>query len=90
MLITLYKGLFVSNYPNYIRNMFTFRSSKYNLRGNNILDLPKRNTTTYGLHSFTYLTAKLWNSLPDNLRTSKSLNEFKRNIFSVTNLCMYE
>ena len=66
MLITLHKGLFVSNYPNYIRNMFTFRSSKYNLSGNNISDLPKRNTTTYGLHSFTYLTAKLWNSLPIN------------------------
>ena len=85
MLITLYKGLFVSNYPSYLRNMFTFRSSKYNFRGNNILDLPKRNTTTYDLHSFTYLVAKLWNSLPDNLRTSESLNEFKRNIFSITN-----
>ena len=33
MLITFYKDLFVSNYPSYIRNMFTFRSCKYNLRG---------------------------------------------------------
>ena len=46
--------------------MFTFRSFKYNLRGSNILDRPKRNTTTYGLYSFIYLTAKLRNSLPDN------------------------
>lgn len=53
---------------------------------NNILDLLKQNRTTYGLHTLTYLTAKLWNSLPDNIRTSESLNESKRNIYSVTNV----
>ena len=40
---------------------------------------------TVSIPAFTYLIAKLWNSLPDNLRTSESLNEFKRNFFSVTN-----
>ena len=34
-----------------------------------ILSLPDPKTTTYGLHSFSYLAAKLWNSLPESLRT---------------------
>ena len=50
----------------------------------------------YGLHSFTYLKAKLWNSLPDNLTTSESLNEFKKNnnilvlpIFNIKYYCKF-
>ena len=34
-----------------------------------ILSLPDPKTTIYGLHSFSYLAAKLWNSLPESLRT---------------------
>ena len=49
---------------------------------NYILSLPKPRTTTYGLHSFAYLAAKLWNSFRDDLRTCDQLNEFKRKILS--------
>ena len=70
MLNLLYKGLFFAKYPIYIRNMFTLRTTSYNLRGNYILTLPVPKTTTYGLHSFSYHAAKLWNSLPDFVRTS--------------------
>ena len=45
--------------------MFTLRDALCGLRGNYILSLPRSKTTTYGLHSFSYLAAKLWNSLPD-------------------------
>ena len=34
-------------------------------------------TTTYGLHSFSYLASKIWNSLPDIYRTLNFL-EFKQ------------
>ena len=44
-----------------------------------ILDLPKAKTTTYGLHSFSYLASKIWNSLPDTYRTSDFL-QFKQKI----------
>ena len=64
-MITLYKSLFFTNYPGYLKDMFTVRSSSYNLRGNHILALPNPKTTTYGLHSFSYLASKIWNSLPD-------------------------
>ena len=61
------------------KDMFTVRSSSYNLRGNHILALPNPKTTTYGLHSFSYLASKIWNSLPDTYRTLNFL-EFKQEI----------
>ena len=51
MLILLYESLFLTNYPNYMKNMFTRRSTIYNLRGNYILTLCMPKTTTYGLCS---------------------------------------
>ena len=69
-MIILYKSLFFTYYPVYLRDMLTVRTSSYNLRDNYILDLPKAKTTTYGLHSFSYLASKIWNSLPDTYRTS--------------------
>lgn len=41
--------------------MFALRFANDNLCGNHILSLPKPRTTTYGLHSFISLLAKLWN-----------------------------
>ena len=78
-MITLYKSLFFTNYPGYLKDMFTVRSSSYNLRGNHILALPNPKTTTYGLHSFSYLASKIWNSLPDTYKTLNFL-EFKQEI----------
>ena len=62
-MITLYKSLFFTNYPGYLKDMFTVRPSSYNLRGNHIMSLPNPKTTTYGLQSFSYLAGKIWNSL---------------------------
>ena len=67
--ITLYKTLFFTNYPGYLKDMFNVRSSPYNLRGNHIMSLPKPKTMTYGLHSFSYLARKILNSLPNTYKT---------------------
>ena len=69
-LILLYKSLFFTHFPTYMKNMFSLRSSSYDLRGNYILSLSKPKTTTYGLNSFSYFSAKQWNTLPDFSRTS--------------------
>ena len=61
------------------KDMFTVWSSSYNLRGNHILALPNPKTTTYGLHSFSYLASKIWNSLPDTYKTL-NFQEFKQEI----------
>ena len=39
MLIVVFKSLFVSAYPKYLKKVFSLRSSKYFLRGNNVLSL---------------------------------------------------
>ena len=99
VMITLYKSLFLTNYPGYLKDMFTVRSSSSNnLRGNHILALPNPKTTTYGLHSFSYLASKIWNSLPDTYKTLNFL-EFKQEILryeafhsrftSYISLCMH-
>ena len=66
-MITLYKSLFFMNYPGYLKDMFTLRSSSYTLQGNHILALRNLKTTTYGVHSFSYLASKIWNSLSQTL-----------------------
>ena len=79
LLIILYKILFFTRYPGYLRDMFSLRSTSYSLRGNYILSLPSARSSTYGLHSFLYMALKLLNSLPDSFRTS-DFPDFKRNI----------
>ena len=74
-----YKSLFFMNYPGYLKDMFTVRSSSYNFRRNHILALPNPKTTTYGLHSFSYSASKRWNSLQDTYTTLHFL-EFKQEI----------
>ena len=59
--------------------MFSLRSVSYSLRGNYVLSLPSTKSTTYGLHSFSYMASKLWNSLPDSFRSS-DLPDLKRKI----------
>ena len=95
-MITLYKSLFFTNYRGYLKDMFTVRSLSYNLRG--ILALPNPKTTTYGLHSFSYLGSKIWNSLPDTYKTlnfknssrrSSDMKPFHSRSTSYISLCMY-
>ena len=77
MLIVIFKSLFVSAYPKYLKKLFSLRSSKYFLRGNNVLSLSEPRTITYGPESIKYEAAKLWNSLTDNVRQVISIDDFK-------------
>ena len=56
------------------------RKVSYNLRGNNMLILPKPKTTSYGLNWWSYLAAKLWNAIPDSLRTNSNFKVFENNL----------
>ena len=78
-LILLYKSLFFTHFPAYMKDTFSFRFSSYNLRNNNLLSLRKPRTTSYGLNSFSYFSSKLWNTLPDSIRTS-AFTDFRREI----------
>ena len=52
-------------------------SINHNLRGKRILSIPKVNTTTYGLDSWRYTAAKIWNALPDQFRAANNIKTFK-------------
>ena len=49
----------------------------YNLRSQTDFVLPGVNTTYFGLHSLRYLSSKIWNVIPDEIKNSLSLDEFK-------------
>ena len=54
----------------------------------NLLD-QQSTTTSYGLQSFIYVAPQVWNTLPDDIRTSETLIAFKRAIRNITVWCRY-
>ena len=63
--------------PQYLQQLFPPRYSEYNLRNSlNKVCVPKPRTD-YLKRSFTYSGACLWNSLPEQLRSTPSLISFK-------------
>ena len=66
--------------PNYLCNMFTPTALSFDLRdASQKLYLPKPRTD-YLKRSFSYSGASLWNDLPEDIRTTTSLSNFKRRI----------
>ena len=55
---------------------------KYNLRKKDLNVIPKVNTTHYGLWSFRYLSSHMWNQLPDEIKSSKDIHQFKKLLYS--------
>ena len=68
--------------PEYITNMFNYKTHSINLRtsGTHSLVIPHVNTTRYGLHSLSYYGSKLWNSLPNTTRLLPTVEAFKSSI----------
>ena len=75
MLITI-NSCFQERAPTPIANLFKIKDTKYNLRGTNMLSLPKVRSTKHGLRSFRYFAAKTWNALPGSIRAMAGTREF--------------
>ncbi len=73
----VYKGLHGLS-PSYIQNLFNEKKLPYNLRASKIIIQQQCNTTTHALNSLTYQGAKLWNSLPEHIKTAESVNKFQK------------
>ena len=58
--------------PVYLQDLIAIKQNSYSFRYRNTANLPRVNTTRYGLHSFTYAAAILWNYLPKDLREEMS------------------
>ena len=52
--------------PEYIQDMISVKTSSYNFRGERKVDLPRVNTTRFGLRLLRSKAPKIWNSLPNN------------------------
>ena len=63
--------------PNYLSDLFVKADTPYDTRDKNKLIQPLKRTTTYGLRSFQYYGAHVWNMLPIHIKTAHSLHEFK-------------
>ena len=85
MLVTI-NSCFQGRAPASINRFINVRTSNYNLRGVNVLSLPKVNSTKYGLKCFSYYAAKQWNTLPDDIRTLAGTKDF---VFSLRILYYY-
>ena len=64
ILVTV-NSCFQGRVPASINRLINVRRNNYDLRGVNVLSLPKLNSTKYGLKHFSYYAAKHWNALPE-------------------------
>ena len=85
MLLIIFKAL-KNSMPQYIQFLFNIRENKKNLRGNYKLVLPLAKTTTYVLKSTSYIAAKAWNTLPDDLRSVAEFVRFRKELRALRNL----
>ena len=65
--------------PEYLRDRFIYKSTRYSLRQSGKLSLPKPNTQNCK-RTFLYRGSKLYNDIPIDIRTSSSLNIFNKSI----------
>ena len=68
--------------------MISIKTSTYNFRGERKADIPRVNTTRYGLRSFRSEASQIWNSLPNNLRMAESYPQFRGLALDVNALCV--
>ena len=64
--------------PSYLHDLISLKSSPYDFRSEKQAQIPRANSTRYGLRSFRYEAARIWNSLPNELRLAESYPQFRR------------
>ena len=63
--------------PAFIKEYFLPKPNSYNLRKMDALSVPKVKTTSYGIKSISFSCPKIWNSLPNEIKSSKNASQFK-------------
>ena len=67
-----------------IKKLISLRKSKYDLRGDNVLLIPKVNTTKKDLKSWRYFAPRQWNNLDNSIRSQAGTTDFVRTIRNET------
>ena len=65
-------------------DIFHFAEKPYNLRNNSIIQRQANRTVYFGTESISSLAPKLWELIPSEIKSAKSLNIFKAKIKSWT------
>jgi hypothetical protein len=63
--------------PPYLQDMFDRKESVYKMKNNIELVQPHFRTQKYGFNSIRYQGAKVWNTLPNNIKDASNLSVFK-------------
>lgn len=63
--------------PVYLRDLVEIKQSQYTFRYENTVKIPTVRTVTYGQRSFRFESARVWNSLPNDIRKAESFAQFK-------------
>ena len=72
--------------PEFIWSYFTYNNISYNLRKGPILYLLSTHSTYYGTNSVDFRRFLIWNNLPKDIKSSKSVSEFKTKIKNSENI----
>ena len=70
--------------PESIKKLISLRKSKYDLRDDNVLLIPKVNTTKKSLKSWRYFAPRQWNNLGNSIRSQAGTTDFVRTIRNET------
>ena len=76
--LEIYKTLNDLN-PAYMKEIYKKSVNRHSSRLNNI-EVPTINQVTYGKNSLRALGPKIWNCLPESIKSSQTLNVFKKSI----------
>ena len=66
--------------PLFMQNLFVKQNIPYNLRTNNLLQLPSTRTVSNGINSVFFRGSLLWNRLPDDIKSTTTLINFKKKL----------
>ena len=79
MAIDIYKAL--NNLSSTLMSeLFRVKEKKYNLRNKDALVSNIPRSTNYGINTISHLAPKIWEIIPDEIKSSKTLNIFKKSI----------
>ena len=68
--------------PSFLSNIFPQSQNPYELRNKNICKTENIHTVSYGSETVSFRGPKTWALIPDNIKNSNNLNEFKAKIKS--------
>ena len=73
--------------PEFMTEFFKEKDLIYSLRSGSIVSIPAAITSKFGINSIHFRAAILWNTLPKEIKESKSISQFKINIKKVSLTC---